>query len=134
MSAVEFTPEFTAPVITWNTKTVQRALVCACEAFDEDVRAVTSGSLRPGPVAARHTAWWLLREHVQPQPSLPDLARALGRKDHTAVLHALRMVEHRVATRPRYAERVASAESFFLRDAIVLSRTGGRIAVREVKS
>jgi len=106
---------FSPPVLTWNTRTVQRALAASCEAFGEDVRAVTTGTHRSGAVVARHAAWWLLRRHVVPTPSFPELARALGRLDHTTVLLALRRVEHRLATRPLYAAKVHEAERLLLR-------------------
>lgn len=52
------------------------------------------GPSRLRPVAyARHEAMWELRQRTK--LSLPDIARRLGRKDHTTALHGVRAYEKR---------------------------------------
>jgi len=41
---------------------------------------------------ARHTVAYVLREHQLPKPSLPEIARELGYRDHTSVLHGVRRI------------------------------------------
>lgn len=65
---------------------------------------------RAGPlVEARHLAMYLTRELTD--LSLPQIARAFKRRDHTTVLHALRRVESRLEAEPALREAVAELSS-----------------------
>lgn len=56
-------------------------------------------------VEARHTIMWLARE-LTPL-SLPQIARALGKTDHTTVMHGIARVEERRQADEAYADRLA---------------------------
>lgn len=43
--------------------------------------------------AARQLIMWELKNNHSPSPSLPEIARVFGGKDHTTVLHGIRKVE-----------------------------------------
>lgn len=49
-------------------------------------------------VRARHEAMWCLKQHTK--LSLPQIARILGKRDHTTILHGIK----------RHAERMARGE------------------------
>lgn len=52
-------------------------------------------------VRPRHIAIWLARQTTF--CSLPEIGQAFGGRDHTTVLHAIRLVEARLAADPGYA-------------------------------
>ena len=54
-------------------------------------------------VRIRHEAMWLLRHTGM---STPNIARAVGRKDHTTVLNGLRKMARAIKARPAYADEM----------------------------
>jgi chromosomal replication initiator protein len=76
-----------------------------CSRFDIDRDDLLSAS-RAGPlVEARQLSMYLTRDLTQ--LSLPQIAKAFKRRDHTTVLHALRRVESRLEAEPSMRETVA---------------------------
>lgn len=55
-------------------------------------------------VVPRHVAMWLARQATL--HSLPEIGQAFGGRDHTTVMHALDLVETRLADDADYAVRV----------------------------
>lgn len=65
--------------------------------------AVMVSARRSRPVArCRQRAWFLIREY-RPNVSLPEIGRLTGGRDHTTVLHGVRLVADLVATVPEEA-------------------------------
>lgn len=81
---------------------------------------VTHGEL-VGPGRRRSIAWprqaafWLARHHCQAL-SYPQIARHFGKRDHTTIMHGLRVVEQRLAADADFAAEVAAARAM-LREA-----------------
>ena len=85
-----------------TTEEIQDAV---CSRFHLEKADLLSSS-RAGPlVEARQLSMYLTRE-LTPM-SLPQIARAFKRRDHTTVLHALRRVESRLEAEPSMRETVA---------------------------
>jgi hypothetical protein len=60
---------------------------------------------RRGPeVRARQLAMWFCRSRTV--QSLPEIGKRFGGRDHTTILHAIRMVEERRHSDPELAERI----------------------------
>lgn len=63
------------------------------------VTEITSARRERGLCVARHEAMW--RCKMETQNSLPQIARAIGNRDHTTVLHGIRRHEERLAKEGR---------------------------------
>lgn len=50
-------------------------------------------------VLIRHQIMWEMRTKIDPPPSLPEIARAFGGRDHTSALNAIRQHEKRMASK-----------------------------------
>jgi len=79
------------------------------------VAAMRSPRRRPDWVEARHVAMYLAYATV-PNASLPMIARAFGKFDHTTALHAVRKIERRMAQDPAYAARIRNLQEDCERD------------------
>lgn len=71
-------------------------------------------------VRARFAACLLMSE-MTPRPSLPQMGRALGNRDHTTILHAIARATGMMVESPEFADRVMEA-----RQRIVAWRPGVR--------
>ena len=60
--------------------------------FDLTRADLTSASRKRHVVAARQAAAWVLR-HAYPQISLQTIGEQLGGRDHSTVIHAVRLIE-----------------------------------------
>lgn len=65
-----------------------------------------------GRQTARQIAMFVIRDSC-PHLSLPQIGRALGGRDHTTVIHALRKIESLMATDPVIAAEVKTALEYF---------------------
>jgi hypothetical protein len=63
--------------------------------FDYAPDAVRGPRRQASLVRVRHLAMWLCREE-EPRASLPAIAKVFGHRDHTTVLHAIRVTEERM--------------------------------------
>ena len=90
------------------TPTVRQVLAAVATAFNEPLAELLSERRHQAAVKARHAAMALSRE-MTPR-SLPVIGRAMGR-DHTTVLHGLRVHQVRLLNDPGYAARVARART-----------------------
>lgn len=55
----------------------------------------------------RQVAMWIARHTTL--ASLPEIGRAFGGRDHTTVIHAIRVVDHLMWSRPEFAAEVWTA-------------------------
>lgn len=62
-----------------------------CRFFKCESSAISSKSRTKDLVKARHAIWWALTYHSH--WSYPQIARRMGQKDHTSVLHGARKIE-----------------------------------------
>lgn len=82
------------------------ALAVACEEYGVSAQDILGDSRRREVTHARQLAMWVLRQRQlpsgEPAHSYPEIARAVGRQDHTTALHACRKVEKRIAEAALY--------------------------------
>jgi chromosomal replication initiator protein len=94
-------PDPTPPRIT-----VEAIQVRVCEELGETGEALLSPSRRAGAARARQLAMYLTRALTD--LSLPEIAAAFNRRDHTTVMHAVRQVERRLGSDRDLAQLVGS--------------------------
>lgn len=82
--------------------TVQRVLEAVCEAFGISLRELTGKSRSSQIVPIRQIAVYAIRDLTG--ESWTQIAHALGRNDHTTVLHAYKQVAQRLPRDPRLHE------------------------------
>ncbi len=87
-----------------QTPTLERVLRIVCEELGVPQEELTGNSRRGEVVQARQIATFLAREATG--ESWTRIAEALGRNDHTTVLHAYKQAEQRLRTDPRLQERI----------------------------
>lgn len=99
-----------------DAATVERVLEVVAAAHGFTVEALVGPRRYRGLVAARQQAMWLARSVSG--ASLPEVARAIGGRDHTTVMHGVRVHDDRMrantATRERtnaLADRIRAEES-----------------------
>jgi chromosomal replication initiator protein len=79
------------------------------EEFCVSVKDIKSHSKVPRAVRARQAAMYLCRElTIQ---SFPSIARAIGDRDHSTVIHGHRLVSSLVTSDPDYAAKVDAAKA-----------------------
>lgn len=61
--------------------------------------AIVGEGRRHKVVLIRHQIMWEMRNQMEPQPSLPEIARAFGGRDHTSALNGIRKHEMRKASK-----------------------------------
>lgn len=89
---------------TSQTPSLERILRLVCDELGVPQEELTGDSRRAEIVQARQIAVFLVRETTG-EP-WTRIAEALGRNDHTTVLHAYRKATQRLRTDPRLRERV----------------------------
>jgi Bacterial dnaA protein helix-turn-helix len=107
--APEPTPEpEPVPVIETITKPVEttcKSIVALCaQYYDVTISDIKSRRRQPDVAAARQLAHYLARHTTL--LSLPTIARHVGERDHTTVMHSLRAVAKRIARDPAFAADV----------------------------
>jgi chromosomal replication initiator protein len=80
-----------APAQAPASVTVEQVLDAVAEALETTPEAMLSPSRVRRVARARQVAMYLTREHTD--LSLPEIARAFNRRDHTTVMHAVKRVE-----------------------------------------
>jgi chromosomal replication initiator protein len=80
-----------------------------CRRLDVDVESIFSQSRAGQVVEARQLAMYLCRRLTD--HSLPQIARAFKRRDHTTVMHALKRVDSRLETDPTLRSLVETLDS-----------------------
>lgn len=74
-----------------DQQTIDRVLRVVADAHGYTVEALVGPRRQRGLVAARQQAMWLCRALTG--ASLPEVARAIGGRDHTTVMHGVRRHE-----------------------------------------
>lgn len=96
-------PNVGPPVV--GAETMRGCIVEAvCKRYGLTYNDLYSLSRKRGVNEPRQVAMYLVRAHTN--ETAHETARALGRKDHTTVLSAVRAVEKRLAADSTFAERV----------------------------
>ena len=75
-----------------------------CRYYDVDEEQVRGQGRKRDLMEARQTAMYLIRRMTN--PSLNDIGKEFGDRDHTTVLHSLDQVEKKMRSDPAYAEKV----------------------------
>jgi len=81
---------------------VAQALATVARRFGMTVADLTGQDRHKTVARARHVAAWVLRQHGL---SYPEMGRALGDRDHSTMMHSVRVVQARIVAAP--GERVA---------------------------
>ncbi len=100
---------------------IERIQAAVAERFDVSLEALLSPSRVAAVARARQLAMYLSRELTD--QSLPAIARAFNRRDHTTVIHAIRRVEHRTTEDPRLSRQLESLSLTLREEAIDRDRT-----------
>ena len=72
---------------------VARIVDLVAEFYQIDREAILGKDRHKSLAEARVVCCWLARTQVMPTPSFPELARAMGNRDHTTIMSAVRRVE-----------------------------------------
>jgi len=77
--------------------------------FDIDKDGLTSNSRQKKPVRARQVAWYVMSRNC-PHMSYLQMARMLGRTDHSTAFHGVRVVQDLIAIDDDFAAAVERVE------------------------
>lgn len=83
---------------------VAAIIVVVAAAFEVTPHKIRSASRNRAHVIPRHAAMWIARETTR--LSFPVIGRAVGRRDHSSVMHGVRRMEERMAADAVLAARV----------------------------
>lgn len=91
-------------------------ILAVAAAFDVTPEAILHGGNKRRLARPRQAACWLLRTIPPPggrERSFPEIARIVGYKEHSAVLHGYRLVENVLLPRDAaFVERLATAAHY----------------------
>ena len=83
----------------------------ASKATGTPVERILGRRQDPAECRARHMAWWLLREGLD--WSLPRIAKAVGRPEHTTIMSGVRRHQRRMNDDPAFAEAATREFHYF---------------------
>ena len=90
----------------WGGRAKCAAIIKLCaERFGFSVGEILSGRRRRPLTRARQAAMWICHEATA--RSFPELGRAF-RRDHTTIMHGIRLVPQHMAANPEWREKVMS--------------------------